>query len=127
MSPNGFGQQQPSLDLSPGWRLNLLLLENQRMQQEAMRAQMQVPPIPLVDIVAHQGGQMPQETVGEWSLVPSEHPSSSSQLPMVAEQDSRGFENSSLQLSASAAQSSAQISTNQNLQTMNCINKNHTN
>ena len=38
----------------------------------------------------------------------STFPSSSSQLPMVAEQDSRGFENSSLQISASAAPCSAQ-------------------
>ena len=93
---------------------------------------------------------MPRETVGEWSLIPSEaqgivsssgegppsachgkplanmradeatqptghlssYPSSSSQLPMVAEQDSREFENLSLQVSASAAQSSAQQNLN---------------
>ena len=129
------------------------------MQQEAMQAQMQVPPLPLADTAAHQGGQMPREAVGEWSPTPSEaqgivsssgegppsachgkplanmradeatqptghlssYPSSSSQLPMVAEQDSRGFENSSLQLSASAAQSSAQISANQNFDPQNTM------
>ena len=39
-------------------------------------------------------------------------PSSSSQLPMVAEQDSREFENLCLQVSASAAQGSAQQNVN---------------
>ena len=96
---------------------------------------------------------MPRETVGEWSLIPSEAqgivssggegppskcrgkplanmradevtqptgllsscPSSSSQLTMVAEQDSRVFGNPASQLSALAAQSSAQISANQSL------------
>ena len=89
MSPNGFDKQQSSHDLSPDSRLSLLLLETQRRQQQAKQALKQVPPLLLADIAAQQRGQMPWETVGEWSLIPSKHPSSSSQLPMVTEQDSR--------------------------------------
>ena len=141
MSPNGFDQQQPSHDLSPDERLNLLIQQSQQMQREAIQAQLQVPPLPLADVAVHQGDQMPRETVGEWNPISSlaqgivsssgEGPpsvghgkplannrtdeatqptghlssylSSSSQLPMVAEQDSREFENSCMQHSASAA------------------------
>ena len=150
MSPNGFDQQQSSHDLSPDSRLNLLIQQSQDMQREAMQAHGQVPPLPLADVAAHQGDQMPWETAGEWTPVSSvaqgivsssregpqstchgkpladmradesaqltshlsTFPSSSSQLPMVAEQDSREFENLSLQVSASAAQSSAQQNVN---------------
>ena len=71
MSPNGFDQQQPSHDLSPDSRLNLLIQQSQQMQREAMQAQSQVPPLPLADIAAHQGDQMPWETVGEWTPISS--------------------------------------------------------
>ena len=63
MSPNGFDQQQPSHDLSPDSRLNLLIQQSQQMQREAMREQVQVPPLPLADIAANQGDQMPWATV----------------------------------------------------------------
>ena len=146
MSPNGLDQQQQSQDLSPDSRLNLLIQQSQEMQREAMQAHGQVPPLPLADVAAHQGDQMPWETAGEWTPVSSmaqgivsstkegpqsichgkpladmradelaqltshtsTFPSSSSQLPMVAEQDPCGLENSSLQISASAAPCSAQ-------------------
>ena len=71
MSPNGFGERQPSHDLSPDERLNLLIQQSQHMQREAMQAQMQVPPLPVADIVVHQGDQQPRETVGEWNPISS--------------------------------------------------------
>ena len=57
---------------------------------------------PLADMRAGESAQLTSHL--------STFPSSSSQLPMVAEQDSCGFENSSLQISASAASCSAQQS-----------------
>ena len=71
MSPTGFDHGQPSHDLSPDERLNLLIQQSQQMQREAIQAQLQVPPLPLVDVVVHQGDQMPRETVGEWNPISS--------------------------------------------------------
>ena len=71
MSPNGFDQQQPSHDLSPDSRINLLIQQSQEMQRESMQVQGQVPPLPLADVAAHQGDQMPWETAGEWTPVSS--------------------------------------------------------
>ena len=71
MSQNGFDQQQPSHDLSFDERLNLLIQQGQQMQREAIQAHLRVPPLPLVDVVVHQGDQMPRETVGEWNSISS--------------------------------------------------------
>ena len=71
MSPNGFDHGQPSRDLSPDERLNLLIQQSQQMQREAIQAQLQVPPLPLADVAVHQGDQMPRETVGEWNPISS--------------------------------------------------------
>ena len=130
MSPTGFDQQHSSHDLSPDSRLNLLIQQSQNMQREAMQAHGQVPHLPIADVAAHQGDQMPWETAGEWTPVSSmaqgivsstkegpqsichgkpladmradelaqltchtsAFPSSSSQLPTVAEQDPCGIE-----------------------------------
>ena len=71
MSPTGLDQQQPSHDLSPDSRLNLLIQQSQEMQREAMQAQGQVPPLPLAAVAAHQGDQVPWATVGEWTPISS--------------------------------------------------------
>ena len=71
MGPNGDDQGQPSHDLSPDERLNLLIQQSQQMQRAAIQAQFQVPPLPLADVVVHQGGQMLRETVGEWNPISS--------------------------------------------------------